>query len=30
MTAVVTPNRAKRMVVDWEKAADEWDEVQTF
>jgi iron(III) transport system substrate-binding protein len=28
--AVVTPDRAKRMAVDWEKAADLWDEVQTF
>jgi iron(III) transport system substrate-binding protein len=28
--AVVTPDRAKRMAVDWEKAADVWDEVQAF
>lgn len=28
--AVVTPDKVKRMAVDWEKAADLWDEVQAF
>ena len=28
--AVVTPDRAKRMDVNWERAADLWDEVQAF
>jgi len=28
--AVLTPDKVKRMAVDWEKAADLWDEVQSF
>jgi iron(III) transport system substrate-binding protein len=28
--ALVTPTQAKAMAVDWEKAADLWDEAQTF